>query len=70
MQVHIAIARGNERDINAVMPCAGVRDERAELGVKSETEAGIHDWLLGVVVKTNNKAIPTADDTERLACGC
>src|SRR5882672_7194405 len=48
------------------MPGASIRNESAELGVKTEAEAGKGDRLVGMVVKTDDEAVSAADDLDRL----
>src|SRR5216683_1241930 len=66
-QIEIAVTGSNLRNVQAVMPGAGVRDKRAHFRQKPEAKAGIWNRFLGVIVKAQADAVAAARDQLRLA---
>src|SRR5438876_11534589 len=69
MQIDVAIARRNERNVNAVMPGTGVGDKSAEFRVEAKAEAGKGDRLISVIVKPDDQAVAAEHNVQGLPRG-
>src|ERR1700730_15643336 len=67
LQIEKTVTRNNFRNVQAVVPGAGVRNERAHFRQQAKAKAGIRNCFLGVIVKAQADAVTASGDQLRLA---